>query len=292
MTFFAEECQTRALIPLYIAGHFEYIYVVQNERDAVNKRMMGSADGVRQYAWSRELSPAEAAALEVVRAEARGRAILDIGVGAGRTVRGLREISEDYLGVDYTPEMIEVCKERYPGVRFEVGDARDMNGIESASIYLALFSCNGLGMVDHDDRVRILREIRRVLTPGGVFAFSTHNLASEEAKTSHRFRLPSFEPSLHPARLLVRTARFLRSSARRVANRRRLRPLEARGAGYAILNDVCHDYGVMLYYVDLAEQERQLREAGFGEIEAYFDLRGERTDRGCTDDSVMLLVRG
>lgn len=258
--------------------------------DVVNKKMMASEGAIKQYSFSTELTKPEASAVLYIANEARDRPILDIGVGAGRTVKGLTTLSRDYLGIDYTPEMIDKCKERYPEHRFEHADARDLKNVKTGSIFLAMFSCNGLGMVSHDDRLAILREVRRVLEPGGAFLFSTHNLASNEAKSD--FRLPEIDlSSRNPARLLMRLSRFARQTATRFRNRRKLRPLETRGDGYAMLNDACHDYGVMLYYVDLVEQERQLKDTGFEKIEAYWDLSGKVTTTACTDESVMVLAR-
>ena len=89
----------------------------------------------------------------------------------------------------------------------------------------------------------------------------------------------------------MRLLRFGRRTVVRVYNRRRFRKLVEHGKGYSIINDVCHDYGTMLYYVDLAEQRRQLRDAGFSDgIEAW-DLAGQPTSDSSTDGSITLLVR-
>ena len=48
-----------------------------------------------KYTVSTVLEPAEAAGLAAIASEARGRPILDLGVGAGRTVVALRAVSED-----------------------------------------------------------------------------------------------------------------------------------------------------------------------------------------------------
>jgi SAM-dependent methyltransferase len=260
-----------------------------HDRDAVNRAIMGSRRIVRGYSRTSGLEPPEQVALAQVSDEVRGRPILDLGVGGGRTVAPLRELSQDYLGVDYSEAMVAACRRLYPSVRFEHGDARDLRMLKDGSIFLALFSCNGLGMVGHHDRLRILKEVRRVLMPGGIFLFSTHNVGSSEAHA--RFRLPAAELALNPARLAVRLLRFGRSTVTRVYNRRRFAKLVEHGAGYSIINAECHDYGTMLYYVDLAEQRRQLREAGFADDVAMWDLAGKPCDDRAKDDSIMVLTR-
>src|SRR5690606_11104955 len=237
---------------------------------SINLRTMADASVVANSARPWHLSPAEQATHARVRAHAGGTPSLDVGVGGGRTVEPLRRISSDYLGIDYSPGMVQACRRRFPGVRFEHADARAMDQLADASIFLAVFSCNGIGMVSHEDRLQILAEVHRVLQPGGLFVFSTHNRNSPEYRRG--FRFPSLQWSANPARLLVRATRFCRETTRRVRNRRRFRAHEVRAQDYAVINDVCHDYGTMLYYVTLAQQRRQLADAGFEPDAEAFDL--------------------
>lgn len=257
--------------------------------DSINMRTMTDASVVAHYARPWGLSPAELTCFTRIADEARGRPILDIGVGGGRTVEALRAISDDYTGIDYSPDMVAACRRRFPGVSFEHADARALTQLADGSVFLAVFSCNGIGMVSHEDRLLILREVQRVLQPGGVFVFSTHNRNSPEYRRG--FRFPALQWSAHPLRLLVRSARFARDTMTRLRNRRRFRPLEVHAEHYAVINDVCHDYGTMLYYVTLEQQRRQLVEAGFAaEVEAY-DLDGARIHDDTRHDSIALIAR-
>lgn len=262
---------------------------MEENQDSVNRRIMAHRRIVAGYARQAGLSAPEVAALARIAPEARDRPILDVGVGGGRTVAALREVSNDYLGIDYSPVMVEACRRLHEGVRFEHADARDLSHIHDATFFLAVFSCNGLGMVGHGDRLRILRELRRVLTPGGGFLFSTHNRASGDATAG--FQLPELEPALNPVRLAVRAGRFVRRVMVRAYNRRRMSKLVEHGDGYSIINDVSHDYGTMLYYVDLRAQRRQLRDAGFSDEVYAWDLAGRPTDETSRDGSITLLVR-
>ena len=67
------------------------------------------------------------ATVDSVRDEIHGRRILDIGVGAGRTVPLLRAISEDYLAIDFTQQMVEICRENHAEANVEWGDARRLD---------------------------------------------------------------------------------------------------------------------------------------------------------------------
>lgn len=257
--------------------------------NATNARTMAAASVVSGYANQSDLSPAERAMLDQVRDEVRGRPILDLGVGGGRTVRALREVSDDYVGLDYSLPMVHAARRRFPDVRIEHGDARDLSAFADGSFHLVVFSCNGLGMLGHDDRLRVLGEVHRTLAPGAAFLFSTHNRSSPEHDAG--FRWPAFEPSLNPLKLAVRSARFARRVVARVQNRARHVPRETRAATYSIINDVCHDYGTLLYYIDLAEQRRQLEDVGFQPGAAACDLAGRPIEHTTRDNSITLLAR-
>lgn len=256
--------------------------------DSINMRTMTTASVVAHYARPWSLAPAEQVAFDRVAAMARDRPILDIGVGGGRTVEALRRISTDYLGIDYSLDMVDACRRRFQGVRFEHADARRLDGMADASVFLAVFSCNGIGMVRHDDRLQILREVHRVLQPGGIFVFSTHNRNSPECRRG--FRFPSFQWSMNPLRVMVRSARFARDVVLRLRNRRRFRAHEVHAEDYSIVNDVCHDYGTMLYYVTLEKQRRQLADAGFAPDAEAYDLEGIRVSDDTAHDSITLVA--
>lgn len=239
--------------------------------DLINQPAMRSA--VQDYAdlVPEGLNAAERAALEVVRDRMQGKRILDLGVGAGRTVAALTALSPEYVGVDYAPEMVAHCRAAFPGVRFEQADARALP-FADASFDLVVFSCNGISMVDHRGRLAILAEVRRLLAPDGVLLFSTCNRNSPEFESG--FRYPAFSWSWNPAKCAARVLRFGRDTLLRLRNRRRFKPQEVVTSDYAIVNDIYHHYGVMLYFISLEQQLKQLALAGFRRSVTAFDLTG------------------
>jgi ubiquinone/menaquinone biosynthesis C-methylase UbiE len=250
---------------------------------------MHSPEAVLTYSRREVLTPAEQAALDRVRDEARGMPIVDLGVGAGRTVRPLLEVSSDYLGIDYSRAMLAAARKRYPEARFEHGDARNLDRIMDESVFLVMFSCNGIDMVSFEDRAEIVREAFRILRPGGVFLFSMHNQDSSQFNPG--FQFPKFHPARNPLRLAVRTIRFMRSTLARVLNRMRLRRHERHTADYSIINDVYHNYGTLLCHTTLARQRRQLEEAGFEPGAEAFGEGGRQGEPAARDHSLMLLAR-
>lgn len=236
--------------------------------DAVNRNTWKLPGTVHVYEHLRGWTdPGERAALEHVAAQVRDKPILDIGVGAGRTTPLLLAISRDYIGIDYTPEMVEACRAHHPGARIEHMDARDLGRFADGQFALVVFSFNGIDAVHVDDRPKVLREVRRVLQPGGIFIVSAHNRHGPghgEKPTLH------VDFTWNPLKLGWRTLKLARSLPRSLRNARRLRALNETHEDWSIMNAGAHDFGIVVVYTTLAEQKRQLRAAGF-EIETVFD---------------------
>ncbi len=257
--------------------------------DSINQHSMRGAVTEYSALVHEGLSRHEQASLDSVAERVRGKRILDLGVGAGRTVAPLLSLSTDYVGVDYVLEMVEHCRQQHPGVRFERADARSLSLFADESFDLIFFSCNGICMVDHEGRLAILKEVKRLLSPQGVFIFSTCNRNSDAYEST--FTFPRFETARNPVRLAVRTARFALHTLYRVVNRLRHHKHEVHERDYAIRNDIYHHYGTMLYFIDTQSQVQQLRSAGFSEDIEVFNLAGQPADLDCRDRTLGFVAR-
>lgn len=103
-------------------------------------------------------------------------AILDLGVGGGRTTPYLSAKAGKYIGVDYAPEMIASCRRKFPQLEFYVARADDLSRFASSSFSSVVMAFNGMDYVIPDkSRLRALQEIHRVLEPEGTLIFSSHN---------------------------------------------------------------------------------------------------------------------
>jgi SAM-dependent methyltransferase len=72
--------------------------------DRENQKTFRAGSVAEHYVGMTALFPPEVRALEKVRDWVRGRPIMDIGVGTGRTTPYLLDLSPDYVGIDYSPE--------------------------------------------------------------------------------------------------------------------------------------------------------------------------------------------
>ncbi|MEU8227692.1 methyltransferase domain-containing protein [Kribbella sp. NPDC048915] len=90
----------------------------------------------------------------------------DLGCGTGRITAYLAGQGLDVFGVDLTPGMIEVARQEYPELRFEVGSlyGLDLKDDELAAA-LAWYS---LVHTPREDLPLVFAELYRVLRPGGV----------------------------------------------------------------------------------------------------------------------------
>lgn len=81
----------------------------------------------------------------------------------------------DVIGVDPSETMIDKAHSTYPQLGFIAGDATNLHFQDEVFDYV-VFTYYGLDYIHPEtSRIRALQEIYRVLKPGGVFMFSSHN---------------------------------------------------------------------------------------------------------------------
>jgi ubiquinone/menaquinone biosynthesis C-methylase UbiE len=222
------------------------------------------------------LKPAERAVMARLGGRLHELEMLDIGVGAGRTGYTFAPLVRRYVGLDYSPRMVERARELLgegAGVSLVLGDARDLSVVEGPFDFV-IFSFNGIDAVAHVDRLKILAEVRRMLKPGGHFLFSSHSIGALPLAT-RKARAERFRGS----RAYEIYARLgdLRYGRRMRAINRALDLDAARRRGWVIVPHIGHDFRIDDYYVDPVHQVEQLRDAGL-RVEAIYDVAGREVE--------------
>lgn len=240
----------------------------------INKKIYEDRRAVASCSVPGPLQPPEVRMLVEYRDTFWGRRILDLGCGAGRTTAYLKEFTPDYTGADYSSAMIEACRRRFPDVRLVHADARRLDEFKDEEFDFVLFSFNGIDSMPHEDRLKALAEIHRVLADTGLFVFSSHNRSFRAARSDPRLRLStSLRIQLHYIRHFLRCRR----------NRRRNRRYECATPEYAIVNDEAHDFALLNYYIDREHQIQQLGRFGF-EVLSALDTEGRTLGPADSDD--------
>jgi SAM-dependent methyltransferase len=252
-----------------------------SQQDRVNRDTWGHRPTVNEFRTEGFCDDGERIAYLSLIDEVRNRPILDLGVGAGRTVPLFRSLTSDYVGIDFTPEMITAAQERYHTADLRVGDARDLSQFPDGRFFMVAFSFNGIDAVAHEDRSRILREVKRVLHPRGIFWFSTLNHAGIGPR--HRPWRPTW-PRLDrgPTAFALGLLKVLRAAPTDLLNYARSRHLWIEGNEWSVKPLASHNYGLLVHYTTLARQMAELEDAGFEPnpdvLESSFGQRVKLTD--------------
>lgn len=225
-----------------------------------------------EYAHEQTPVPAESAILNQLKDAHRQASLLDIGVGAGRTTAFLTSACKDYVGIDYSQAMINIATARFPDTELYQQDARDLSRFAQASFDIVWFSYNGIDYVSHEDRLKILSEIHRVLKPNGFFIFSSHN---RDSRFYPAYHWKNLRPSINPRRMIRRSINYITG----LINSTRHRSKQLITDDYAILNDQAHGYNMLTYYISGRKQIEQLETAGFT-AEGMWGMDGEKLGDG------------
>jgi trans-aconitate methyltransferase len=94
----------------------------------------------------------------------RGERILDLGCGTGHLSAEIAASGARVVGADRSPEMVAEARQKFPELKFEVCDARDLLFMQE---FDAVFSNAALHWIPQADQV--VEGIARALKPGGRF---------------------------------------------------------------------------------------------------------------------------
>jgi len=99
---------------------------------------------------------------------APGRRTLDVGCGEGRLTRDLKTRGYNVIGLDSSPTLIAAARELDPAIDLRVGDGCAIP-LGDAAVDLAIAF---MALHDMDAMPKVVRELARVLEPGGKLCFA------------------------------------------------------------------------------------------------------------------------
>jgi len=127
---------------------------IASRYNLVNTVLSGGTDG----GWRRKAARSTGLA--------RGGSALDVACGSGKLTAVLAGIAGEggrVVGLDFSPQMLEIARRDHPGIEFLEGDALRLPfedaGFDASTI--------AFGLRNLSDPVRGLREMKRVVKPGG-----------------------------------------------------------------------------------------------------------------------------
>ncbi len=201
--------------------------------------------------------------------------MLDIGVGAGRTTIHFAPLASEYVAIDYSVNMINACKKKFCENKkwsFKVVNATNLQAFGNNEFDFVMFSFNGLDYIlDHQNRLKAICEIWRVLKPHGYFYFTTHNL-------NYLWRFCEFKSfNLNETRRML-LMRIYNWKSWRIMRQRN------KNVTHMIANNGTHNFKVSNYFITPKFQIMALRNLGFKEISVY-DLEGKLIDSSIADSN-------
>ena len=229
----------------------------------------GAPEVVSQFATRGFTDAGEVGALWVTAEWAAGD-VLDLGVGGGRTTGLLADGARSYVGIDISPEMLDLARARFPDHDLSVGDAVDLRGLADAAYDLVVFSYNGIDALDHRDRGAALAEMARVTKQGGRVLFSSLNLdgvSFDERPWRVAGGLLSPRVRYH----LGYAARHPTTVVRSVQNYRRNRRAVEDGHGWGRRPLRAHEFRFVVHFATMEQTVAEAAVAGLEVVVAYAD---------------------
>lgn len=111
-----------------------------------------------------------------------GEKLLDLGCGNGRFFEFFKSKKVNYIGLDYSKDLIELARQKFPETKFLVADAMNLpfenNFFDKVYTIAVLHHIPSKGL-----RLKFLREARRVLKPGGLLVLTVWKFQEKKERS-------------------------------------------------------------------------------------------------------------
>lgn len=155
-----------------------------------------------------------------------GERILDAGCGTGRCLGPIISVGAEPVGMDFSEGMLAVARRGHPGVHLVTADLQSHLPFEDGEFDAVLCALIGEHL---DEPLSALRQMRRVLRPGGRLVFSVYHpemaAAGKEAhfeRSGVEYRLGARRYTVDDYEALLEDAGFERATRREFRGDERL----------------------------------------------------------------------
>ncbi|HWW75118.1 MAG TPA: class I SAM-dependent methyltransferase [Pyrinomonadaceae bacterium] len=145
----------------------------------MSEELQGSYDRVAedyagQFRDELERKPFDRKMLDLLVEKVGGAgAVCDVGCGPGQVARYLHERGAETCGIDLSRGMVEQARRLNPAIPFRQGDMLALEGVADDS-FGGMAAFYSIIHVPRERVVQALKELRRVLRPGGVLLVAFH----------------------------------------------------------------------------------------------------------------------
>jgi len=130
-------------------------------------------DYARAYCDELDRKPFDRELLEqFVRRIPAGKPVCDLGCGSGHVANHLKSLGADVLGVDLSPGMVAVARQRFPSIEYRVGDMLDLH--MPCGLLGGIVCFYSIIHLERDELGPVAAEMFRLLAEGGRALISFH----------------------------------------------------------------------------------------------------------------------
>jgi 2-polyprenyl-3-methyl-5-hydroxy-6-metoxy-1,4-benzoquinol methylase len=118
--------------------------------------------------------------LELLKKVGRGERVLDVGCGNGRLLKGLSEQGAEYVGVDQSRRLIDICRQKYPKGKFECLDVANLGALSEYDFDWVFCVAVLHHLPGFDQRLNALKQLKNKIKDNGKVVVTVWNMWSED----------------------------------------------------------------------------------------------------------------